>query len=411
MSRISSHESNANVLFNIMSIEKNMSELSNKISTGRKINFFHDDPTAMSLTLKYQQVSVEADNYQRQIDASRAWLDETDSTLQSMSTVTQRAKDLAVKAANGSNDDDSLSAIAQEVGQIIDQMVALGNAQYDGRYIFSGQQINNAPFKMTVSPSGETVEYTGDSNSLKRRIGPSSYIDVSTPGSDVFYPRISKDTDISSLRSGQGIADGDIEIQDKNGNTATVTISSPPMNTVGDVLDAVNGAGIGVFARINTKGDSIDIVDISGGNGRMAVRDVANVTAQNLGIAFDTDKNEINGENLYPDDSTFRSLVEFKTALENEDFDTIRDKTIGDLSDAIDRIVNALSEVGAKTNRLDFTEQRLSDSKFHMDELASKERDLDLAEGIMELRELETVQQAALAMGSRLMQVSLADYL
>lgn len=411
MSRISSHETNATAIFNIMNIEKSMSDLTNKISTGRKINFFHDDPTAAALTLKYEQVSVEADNYQRQVDASRAWLEETDSTLQSMSTALRRTKDLSIQAANGDNDDDSLSAIAQEVGQLIDQMVALGNAQYDGRYIFSGQQITDAPFKKTVSAAGESVEYTGDSNELKRRIGPSSYLDISTPGSDVFYPRISKDTDISTLRAGQGIANGDIELEDKNGNTSTITVSTPPMDSVGDILDSINGAGIGVFARINSKGDSIDIVDITGGKGTMAVRDVANVTAENLGIAFETDKNEINGDNLYPDDSTFRSLIEFKTALENGDFDTIRDKTIGDLSEGIDRIVNSLSEVGAKTNRLDFTEQRLSDSKFHMDALASKERDLDLVEGIMELKELETVQQAALAMGSRIMQISLADYI
>jgi flagellar hook-associated protein 3 FlgL len=411
MSRISSHETSSTVLFNLMNIEKSMSDLSNKISTGRRINFFHDDPTAMSLTLKYERVSAEAENYQRQIDASRAWLNETDSTLQSMSKVVKRAKDLSLQAANGSNDDDSLLAISQEVGQIIDQMVTLGNAQYDGRYLFSGQQISDPPFKKTVSSAGETVEFKGDSSGLKRRIGPSSYVDISTSGSKVFFPSLTKDTPLASLRSGHGIADGDIQIVDKNGNSATVTVASPPMNTTGDLIDSINSSGIGVFARFNSSQDGIEIIDISGGKGRMSVSDINNVTASNLGIAFDTADSEIKGENLYPDDSTFRSLIEFKQALENEDFDTIRNKTIGDLSGALDKIVNSLSEVGAKTNRLDFTEQRLSDSKFHMDELASKERDLDLAEGIMKLKEIETVQQAALAMGSRILQISLADYL
>lgn len=411
MSRVATATRSMQVLHDIMSIEQRLSKVTNQIATGRRINYFHDDPTSMSLTIGYERVSAEAGNYLRQVNAAKSWMNETDSVLQSMSVMIRRSKDLAIQGANGTNDPDSHVAIAQEITQLIDQMVALGNSQYDGRYLFSGQKTQTRPFAKTVTAFGETVEYNGDGNGLQRRVGPSSYVDISTQGVGVFYPPVSESTDLTDLRAGDGIPAGDFQITDKNGGTATVSVSTPPMTIVRDVLDAINGAGIGVFARVKADKTGIEINDISGGNGSLVISDVNNVTARRLGIDSTTEGISIQGEALYPDKSTFRTLIKFRDALLNHDFDTIRDETIGELDDALDRVTSTLAKVGAKVNRLEYTEKRLTDSRFQMDSLASSERDLDMAEGIMRLKEIESTQQAALIMGSRLLQVSLANYL
>jgi flagellar hook-associated protein 3 FlgL len=411
MSRVATATRSAQVLHDVMSIEKRLAKVTTQIASGRRINYFHDDPTSMSLTVNYEKVISEAENYQRQVNASRSWLDESDSVLQNMSESLRRAKDLSLKGANGTNDQDSLDAIAMEIDQILDETIALGNSQFDGRYLFSGQKVQTRPFSMTNNATGQTVEYLGDTNSLTRRVGPSSYIDVATQGMDIFYPKMTKDTQLSDLRAGQSIPNGTISITDKAGATANITVSSPPMSTVGDFLNAVNSSGIGVFARINGTGSGLEIMDTSAGNGSISVKDVDNVTAEKLGIATTVDGDRITGDTLYPDRSTFRTIIELRDALRAGDFDTIREKSIGELDDAINRVTNSLSQVGAKVNRLDFTEKRLSDSKFHISKLASEERDLDMAEGIMRLQEIESTQQAALAMGARLLQVSLSNYL
>jgi len=411
MTRVATSTRSAQTTYNIMSIEKRLSKVTEQISSGRRINYFHDDPTSMALTVNYEKVISEAENYQRQINSSRAWLDETDSVLQSLSKTLRRASDLAIEGANGTNDQDSLNAIAMEIDQIIDEVVALGNSQYDDRYLFSGQKTLTRPFNLTNNSTGETVEYLGDNNSLSRRIGPTTFIDAATQGVDVFYPQLTKDTPLSDLVAGQSIPAGTIEITDKNGATANLTISTPPMNTVGDVLDAINSSGVGVFARINGSGGGIDILDTSAGNGYLSIKDVDNVVAEKLGIASTVTDDRITGETLYPDPSTFRTLIELRDALQSGDFDTIRDKSIGQIAESMDRVTNSLAQVGAKVNRLDFTEARLTDSAFHLSELASKERDLDMAEGILRLNEIKATQSAALAMGARLLQVSLANYL
>jgi len=62
-------------------------------------------------------------------------------------------------------------------------------------------------------------------------------------------------------------------------------------------------------------------------------------------------------------------------------------------------------------NRLEATTEALLDSKLIMADLLSKTEDIDFAEALVELRTRENIYQAAIATSSRILQLSLADYL
>lgn len=97
------------------------------------------------------------------------------------------------------------------------------------------------------------------------------------------------DADVTSV-SGinldpQGIPDNasEISITDSLGNAATVTLSDA--NSVQDILDSINNAGIGVNARLNTAGNGIAITDTAGGVNALAISDSVGSAAFQLGLA------------------------------------------------------------------------------------------------------------------------------
>lgn len=82
-----------------------------------------------------------------------------------------------------------------------------------------------------------------------------------------------------------------------------------------------------------------------------------------------------------------------------------------DITDNLDNVNNMRSQVGARLNRLDAMDINLADSKVAFQELISKTEDADLAEAILDLQTRQNVYQAAIAATSRLLQVSLSNYL
>jgi len=82
-----------------------------------------------------------------------------------------------------------------------------------------------------------------------------------------------------------------------------------------------------------------------------------------------------------------------------------------DIDANLSNVAAIRSQVGAWLNRLEATTEALLDSKLIMADLLSKTEDIDFAEALVELRTRENIYQAAIATSSRILQLSLADYL
>lgn len=96
---------------------------------------------------------------------------------------------------------------------------------------------------------------------------------------------ISENTLIKDLHQGKGIQYGSFRITAADGTTGKVTLSEGPQRTVGDILKAINALNMGVQARINADGDGIELIDNTGGAGRLTVtEEQSGTTAADLGL-------------------------------------------------------------------------------------------------------------------------------
>lgn len=107
--------------------------------------------------------------------------------------------------------------------------------------------------------------------------------------------RLDRDVSLSDLNVGAGIERGRIQITDTDGTAATVDLSRA--GTVSEVLNAINGAGLGVTATVQD--GAFKLIDTAGGaqNLRVVSLDGAE-TAESLGIAKSV-AGDLTGDSVY----------------------------------------------------------------------------------------------------------------
>jgi flagellar hook-associated protein 3 FlgL len=133
----------------LSNLNRNLSRLQKvqwQMNTGKKIGKPSDDPVGINYSLRYRSDLVANEQYQRNLDSAMSWLENADSALNQLVNVLDRIRYLTVQAANGTNSDQSLDAIASEMEQLRDQLYEIANTQFNGKYIFNGQKTDQKPY-------------------------------------------------------------------------------------------------------------------------------------------------------------------------------------------------------------------------------------------------------------------------
>lgn len=179
-----------NVMRNIHNNLGRMSKLQNMLSSGKQLSKPSDDPVRVARVMSHNTTLARSDQYKRNIHSANSWMNVTEGALQHIGDVLQRARELAIKGATGTNSEGSRRAIAMEIDELTNVLVQLGNTSYEGRYIFAGYQTNDEPFSRDKSllESGEptSVTYTGDDGILTWEVAPQVTIRGNITGNELF---------------------------------------------------------------------------------------------------------------------------------------------------------------------------------------------------------------------------------
>lgn len=101
---------------------------------------------------------------------------------------------------------------------------------------------------------------------------------------------------------------------------------------------------------------------------------------------------------------------ELEKALENKDNDEIQ-KSLTRIKTSMNQVLSITSEIGARINRLNLTENKLEDQLLTLKELLSYNEDVSLPDALMRLAIEENVYRASLGVSARIIQPSLMDFL
>jgi len=230
------------------------------------------------------------------------------------------------------------------------------------------------------------------------------------------------DTPLSALNNGQGVefreGRNDLLITAKDGSSFNVNLDGSV--TVQDVLDRMNAAataaGVAVAASLALTGNGIRLVDNTGGAGTFSVsRADLSPAIDGLGLEKSTSGNEIVGDDVngIEPDSVFSALIELYQALVTGGPDAEQRITTAGarMREFIDHTTRVQGRVGARSQtmrtRLELTEDAVTATQA----LLSEVKDLDYTEAITRFQQAQTILQANLMTGARLMELSLMDYI
>ena len=155
-------------------------EQSAKLSSGKVIGKWSDDAPGAATAEALRAEEADRTSFARSSNDAKGWLDAADGTLQSMSSLLTRVRELATSAVNGGLSATSRTAIADEVGQLRDQMRDLGQTRYLGRPLFGGFG-GDTGTALTESPDG-VVAFSGDSQPVRRQVSPTVLLQVNVDG-------------------------------------------------------------------------------------------------------------------------------------------------------------------------------------------------------------------------------------
>jgi flagellar hook-associated protein 3 FlgL len=178
--RITQGMMNQTLLYDLRNVTTQLSASEQQLSSGYKLNKPSDDPYGASQALKLRADLASNQQYQSNVQDANSWQNVADTALGDIGDSVQRARDLVIQGANDTNDSSDRQAIVTELNQLIDSIKTDGNAQYAGRYIFSGTATNTQPYQL-----GSNDAYSGNTAMITREIGVGVQVAINQPGSSV----------------------------------------------------------------------------------------------------------------------------------------------------------------------------------------------------------------------------------
>src|SRR5688572_28330679 len=253
--------------------QRRLLQTQNELSTGRRLNSASDDPGDAAIVQQLQKTLEQRQAFATNLNRAKSHLGAVDSTLGDLSDLLQQAQEIASANVGSDVTPDQRAGAAAIVEALYGEALTLANRQFEGVFFFGGDRSTHAPF---VSEAGG-VKFVGSQRALQNAFDEATDLPFMVNGADVFgalstrvqgrvdlSPSITTQTRLADLKgaTGDGVQPGTVVLS--NG-AATAAIDLRGADTVGDVIDAINAAGVGgITASIGAGGNQITL---SGGAG------------------------------------------------------------------------------------------------------------------------------------------------
>ncbi|MFM6992710.1 MAG: flagellar hook-associated protein FlgL [Rhodoferax sp.] len=220
-----------------------------QIASQKQILNPSDAPDQAAGISRLKSIIGRQDSFASNITTAQTRLNTEDSTLGNATNALVRMKELAIQAANGTNDATTRLAIANEMQGMRDQLLSLANTQdTTGSYIYAGSKTKTPAFQTAADG---TVSYQGDQVRTKIEVGEHSTVTLNRPGTSAFVRVVRTAADGTNTGVGFFQSLDDLITAVKTGNASEV------QRGMGEVDSLTNGI---VLARADA-GTSLSVLD------------------------------------------------------------------------------------------------------------------------------------------------------
>jgi flagellar hook-associated protein 3 FlgL len=452
-----------------------LTQIQNEASSGIKVAEPSDDPSDAYQILKLQQQIGQDTTFSSNVDTVSSVLQAASASLQSISSGLVTVQQQLTEAANGTSSASDRQAIAAQIDSILEQSVSSANTQIMGEYIFGGSATTSAPYTVQRTNGAITsVTYQGNSSSIEAPISDGVSQAETFVGNTVFnssqrqapvfmgntgakagsgtssvtgdqWLEVTHGT--TSYAAGSGIAAG---ANSASGDTIvgahTVTIANNgSTNTIAlDDGPAVAFTGSESDLELtNSSGDVayIDMTGWTGVTGPVSVTSSANLSLDNgvTTTAVNSFTNNVAvtdaaGNVLYVDTTglqrtgaepvsipgthdLFNALISMRDILNNTQSMTSAQQTSA-ITQALTTAQELSSDItltstviGSRLQALDTLKTNITNSQASVQSVHDSLQDADITQVAIDLSREQTLYELTLSAASKLMSLSLMDYI
>ncbi|MEI7942608.1 MAG: flagellar hook-associated protein FlgL [Candidatus Riflemargulisbacteria bacterium] len=400
-----------NVLDNILRGSQTLSKIQDQLSSGKKIAKPSDDPTNINRVMGFREDISRMNQYLSNINAVKVNLDTTDGILFSLTEEINSVETSIGKYSNGALSGEFSAAIASDIENIFDGIMKTANSSLNGKYIFGGQNVTQAPFEV----DGNKIRYNGTDNQKSIIVGDNESLDGSISGVDLFS--ISKMEGVKYSNSPDQVlyatpASDKIKITVGDVTTdITIEYDATKGMTLQDIVDSISKSGAEVKAMVEqtTNGYRLKMVsNYVGSDGEITIKDeLPGGVFEKMGLL--NTAGDFVGIKNDPKGGVLSTILSIKNKIQAGDSDI--SKEVADLTTGRDNVIKAHALVGIYVKRMEQRESHLTDLVIQQKTLTSSIEDIDYATLMMEYNKQMVGYQAALNVGAKIMGRTLLDYL
>ncbi len=355
-----------------------------RLSSGLRINSAKDDAAGLAISERFTSQINGLNQAVRNSNDGISLAQTAEGALDTVSDSLQRARELAVQAANDSNSASDRQAINDEVQQLMEEVGRIANnTEYNGQKILDGSvedlffqvganqgqmtNVSGVDARTTQLGATEVIGEGGlDSDQLSDLEGFGGTITISVDGTD---------TDITV-----GIGGDDVQTMDDVVRAINEEIAAQAIDD-----EVISEASLEAALRVNNEGETS--ISITGSFD--AGFDVEGGTAD-LGDGID----------LFGDDGAQEAEQVNLTEIDVTTRDTAT-QAIGALDGALDQVNSLRSELGAVQTRFESTISNLEIGAENLSDARSRIMDADFAAETAELTRSQVLQQAGISVLSQ----------
>ncbi|HOF40934.1 MAG TPA: flagellar hook-associated protein FlgL [Candidatus Hydrogenedentes bacterium] len=205
---------------NINNQSNRLLTLQEQLATGLRVNRPSDDPIDARRAVSIRALLGKNEQYLANISMVSSPVAETNTSIETILSSFNRAWELALRGANGTNAQNQLDALALEINQLLEGIFSTANHETNGRYLFGGTRTTTPPYEATRNAEGEitAVHFAGNAEAIHVAISDVLDLQYNEIGLDVF----SKNQDIfqtllavrDNLRAGDTSALGAVRLDE-----------------------------------------------------------------------------------------------------------------------------------------------------------------------------------------------------
>ncbi len=375
---------------NLQNLAEDLQRVNASIASGQKYQAISDNPVDVGAILGLTTEEDQTVQYERNLDTAKGWLSVTGSALQNIEDIVRASMALANQMATGTYNAAQRQAAAQQIQGYLEEVMQIGNGQFKGQYILSGYRTDTPPFGEGAWEIQPPVMHLNPGSS-----------GTATPGG--VYSGGASRTYLVEIISGGGTGTGAYRVSPDGGQswTTSAIIPAGPVNlgdgvevTLGGTWMAGDRFSIPVYQPIEYQGDSHNIEIALGVQSRLVINEVGSYA-----VGGDQDDTDL-----------FQILAQLKSSLEANDPGEVG-AALNNLRSFETHITSILAGLGASLDRVSMKENVYGSLKEELIRQISDRGDTDLVEAVNLLKTKEIAYQAALLSSSKVMGMSLMDYL